>query len=310
MHALNLWFYHNRMINGHAFISITEVQGGEICIFGNTALSLPGSEDGWTIFKISSGSHSLSRPLYVFNNSWQVDFDMIGSPRNVWENSYLQHFNNACISEASDTFGIYNLGDHNSFDYDCSNVPFPSLLTSKGFEKHGLVADPLFRDPYNNDFRLKEDSPCIDRGKKSRELILEYSGRRPDIGAYDNDELIRGIPFRYMNPGVALPYTELPRITRIKTTGKEMRIWFSLPMDRFTLKLTQKSLLFNGHLYPLDFLDLSEDGYCLTLKGRGLPETNDPSALRSMELVLSQWPQDTQGRKLTTWASEIRVSLN
>ena len=129
VHVLNLHFYHNTMVNGHAFISVTEVKGGALYIYGNTAMSMPGSEDGWTVFKISSGRDSLTLPSYIFNNSWQVDFDMIGSPRNIWENNHLRHFNNACYSEASDTFGIYNLGLDNHFDYDCSNVPFPHLLT-------------------------------------------------------------------------------------------------------------------------------------------------------------------------------------
>jgi hypothetical protein len=96
----------------------------------------------------------------------------------------------------------------------------------------------------------------------------------------------------------------------MRTEGQEVRIWFSLPMDRFTLKLTQKSLLFNGRLYPLEYQELSDDGYCLTLKGRNLPKAMDPSDLRTVELKLSQWPQDMKGQKLTSWASGIRVSLN
>ncbi len=309
VHALNLHFYHNSMINGHAFVSITEVQGGDIYIYGNTAVSLPDSEDGWTIFKISCTKDSLNRPLWIFNNSWQVDFDMIGSPRNVWENSHLRHFNNACVSEASDTFGIYNMGEDNHFDYDCSNVPFPHLLTSRGFEKRGLVADPMFRDPLQGDFRLRKGSPCIDKGKKAKALVLEYSGRRPDIGAYDNGKLIQGHPFRYKQPGSAVPYRELPRITRMNIDGKELRIWYSLPMDAFSLKMTRQTLCSGDLLYPLKYKQLSEDGYCLTLTLDRLADLPDPADLQRMELKLSQWPGDMQGRKLNSWASEIRVSL-
>ena len=42
----NLYFYHNRLINGHAFISVTGVGGGPIYLFGNTGLSEPDCEDG------------------------------------------------------------------------------------------------------------------------------------------------------------------------------------------------------------------------------------------------------------------------
>ncbi|MCK5067312.1 MAG: hypothetical protein KAR16_07735 [Bacteroidales bacterium] len=308
VHALNLHFYHNTMVNGHAFVSITEVQGGEIYIYGNTAISMPDSEDGWTIFKISSGRDSLNRPLYIFNNSWQVDFDMIGSPRNVWENSHIRHFNNACVSVASDSFGIYNIGDDNRFDYDCSNVPFPALLTSKGFEKKGMVADPMFRDPLAGDFILQKESPCIDKGKKAKNLILDYHGKRPDIGAYDNGALIQGLPFRYRVPDAKVPYRELPRITRMHMEDDKLSIWFSLPMDGFSLKLTDKWLKHGNQLYPLEYKALSDDLYCLTLKGKDLPAA-DSFGLSTMELKLSQWPKDLQGRRLSSWASEIQVSL-
>jgi hypothetical protein len=234
---------------------------------------------------------------------------MIGSPRNVWENSHVRHFNNACVSEASDTFGIYNIGEDNRFDYDCSNVPFPHLLTSNGFEKHGVVADPMFNNPLHGDFRLKKGSPCIDKGKKAKGLVLEYSGKRPDMGAYDNGKLIQGLPFRYRIPDSKVPYRELPRITRMKIDGEKLRIWYSLPMAVFTLKMTHQSLLHQDHLYPLKYKKLSEDGYCLTLTLENLPAIPDPSDLHSMELKLSKWPGDMQGRKLNSWASEIRVSL-
>ncbi len=309
VHALNIHFYHNTLINGHAFVSITEVQGGEIYIYGNTAISMPDSEDGWTIFKISSSRDSLSRPLYIFNNSWQVDFDMIGSPRNVWENSHIRHFNNACVSEASDSFGIYNIGDDNRFDYDCSNVPFPALLTSAGHEKKGVVADPMFQDPLAGDFSLQKDSPCIDRGKKANKLILDYHGRRPDIGAYDNGALIQGLPFRYRIPDAKVPYKELPRITRMQVEDDKVRLWFSLPMDDFSLKLTDKWLVQGKQLYPLEYKSLSDDGYCLTLKGNLLPASVDPFDLSSLELKLSQWPKDMKGKRLSSWASEVQISL-
>ena len=308
VYALNLHFYHNTLINGHAFVSITEVQGGEIYIYGNTAISMPDSEDGWTIFKISSERESLCRPLYIFNNSWQVDFDMIGSPRNVWENNHIRHFNNACVSEASDSFGIYNLGDDNRFDYDCSNVPFPALLTSMGFEKKGVVADPMFRDPLAGDFSLLKGSPCIDQGKKAKNLILGYHGKRPDIGAYDNGALIQGLPFRYRTPDAKVPYKELPRITRMQIENDKVRIWFSLPMDGFSLKLTEKWLKLGNQLYPLKDKALSNDLYCLTLTGKHLPVA-DSFDLSTMELKLSQWPKDLQGSRLVFWASEVQVSL-
>ncbi len=306
VHVFNLHFYHNTMVNGHAFISITEVQGGELYVYGNTAMSLPESVDGWTIFKISCSRDSLSKPFYIFNNSWQVDFDMIGSPRNVWENSNIRHFNNACYSEASDTFGIYELGLDNQFDYDCSNVPFPTLLLSAGHESHGIVADPMFRDPLTMDFRLKAGSPCIDKGKMDARLLPSYDGKRPDIGAWEGEQRVEGPPFRYMEPEMEVPYEELPRITRVKREGKRIQLYFSLPMDAASLKATSFSIREKTREIALDQVCLSEDGYKLNLSGKKLSKLNIAEQ-PAMKLQLSQWPLGTNGQPLSSWASEINV---
>lgn len=308
MHARNLFFYHNRMINGHAFISITEVSGGDIYIYGNSAVSLPGSGDGWTVFKLSSRKRALTRPLYIFNNSWQVDFDIIGSPHNIWKNDHIRHFNNACYAEASDTFGIYNLGADNHFDYDCSNVPFPEILVRNRMERHGRVADPMFRDPYGGDFRLRKHSPCIDRGQKDGELIPDYRGRRPDIGAWEGEELVQGRPFRYWEPNARVPYRELPRITRVRLEPGQVTLWFSLPMDAFSLKAISKSLRCGETDHRLVYSELSGEGYSVTLSVAGDPVPSGEPAGNCL-LLFSEWPQALNGRKLTAWASEIPVFL-
>ncbi|MCK4748447.1 MAG: hypothetical protein KAT15_15455, partial [Bacteroidales bacterium] len=275
--------------------------GGEIYIYGNTAVSLPGSEDGWTIFKISSRKQGLSMPLYIFNNSWQVDFDIIGSPGHIWTNNHIRHFNNACYSEQGDSFGIYKLGLDNKFDYDCSNVPFPSLLTGKGFEKNGMVTDPLFLDPYNNDFRLQEQSPCIDRGKQADHLIMEFHGKGPDIGAYDNGELIEGIPFRYMEPAAEVPYQEMPRITRHKQSGNTFKLWFSSPLSEASVLSTSFWIRNGKGIHELGLEGLSEDGYCLSL-------TLDQQQISDLtEVLVSGWPRGKNGMLCTSWAATIPV---
>ncbi len=301
IHTRNLHFYHNQMINGHAFVSITEVAGGDIYIYGNTAVSLPGSEDGWTIFKISNNETSLTLPFYIFNNSWQVDFDMIGSPRDVWQNNHIRHFNNACFSEASDTFGIYNLGKDNHFDYDCSNVPFPALLTRQGFEEHGLVADPLFMDPYNNDFHLQANSPCLDKGTPSEGLIMAYQGKAPDMGAYDNGKLIEGPPFRFVTPEAEVPYREMPRITRYTLEDHHLTLWYSVPLDPTSARATRFILKDGSRQIDLKLEEHSSDGYSLTFSFEG--ET-DPTI---SSILVSDWPLGENGKACTSWASAIPI---
>jgi len=304
LHALNLHYYHNQMINGHAFISITDVAGGDIYIYGNTALSLPESEDGWTIFKISSTETSLTRPLYIFNNSWQVDFDMIGSPRHVWKNDHIRHFNNACYSEASDTFGIYNLGEDNHFDYDCSNVPFPALLTGQGFEKNGLVADPLFKNPHKNDFRLQTGSPCIDRGTHKEDLIADFEGKGPDIGAYDNGKLIEGPAFRYVESRERIPFLEMPRMTRYRIEGNKLTLWFSVPLDKAGLASLEFGLSDGQNSTLLEFEDMCSDDYGVVLSAK--KELKQPSAF----LTLSGYPSGKNGKALTGWASVLPLKIH
>jgi hypothetical protein len=296
------------MVNGHAFVSITEVRGGDIYIYGNTAVSWPDSEDGWTIFKISSKRDSLERPLYIYNNSWQVDFDMIGSPRNVWENSHVKHFNNACYSEASDSFGIYFLGEHNHFDYDCSNVPFPSLLTKAGHEQHGLVADPRFRDAYGGDFRLQPGSPCIDRGHMDPQLIMDYEGEAPDMGAWDGDRLVEGPPFRFVESEVEIPFREHPRITRHKVEEGRLRLWFSVPLSGESFREASGRVHLEGHSYEVESLYLEEDGYGLILTGEELKSLSREDETR-LEVECSHWPAGRNGMPLTNWASTLPFML-
>jgi predicted outer membrane repeat protein len=47
---------------------------------------------------------------------------------------------------------------------------------------HVINEDPLFVDPDNDDYRLSEDSPCIDAGNPETEL--DPDGTRADIGAF------------------------------------------------------------------------------------------------------------------------------
>jgi parallel beta-helix repeat protein len=46
---------------------------------------------------------------------------------------------------------------------------------------HEVLADPLFVEPKNGDFRLKEDSPCRGKGV---DVGLPFQGKAPDLGAF------------------------------------------------------------------------------------------------------------------------------
>jgi len=59
-------------------------------------------------------------------------------------------------------------------------------------EEHGLVADPKFVNMAEGDFRLRPDSPAIDRGVTLDEVKKDITdtprpkGKAPDIGAYEH----------------------------------------------------------------------------------------------------------------------------
>jgi hypothetical protein len=44
-----------------------------------------------------------------------------------------------------------------------------------------VLADPLFVDPKNGDFRLQADSPCLGEGA---DVGMLFKGKAPDLGAF------------------------------------------------------------------------------------------------------------------------------
>ncbi len=67
---------------------------------------------------------------------------------------------------------------------------FARYQADKGKEPHSIVADPLFRNPDEHDFRLTEQSPCIDAGTDVG-LTRDFAGTpvpqgaAPDMGAFE-----------------------------------------------------------------------------------------------------------------------------
>jgi hypothetical protein len=297
----NLYFYHNRLVNGHAFISVTEVGGGPIYLFGNTGLSEPDCEDGWAIYKISNRERSMSEPFYIFNNSWLVDYNITGR-RMGWWNDHIVHFNNAYLFEGIDTFGIHSTGPDSYYDFDCSSAVFPEYMIGKGFEQDGIVGDPMFRDPLDNDFRLQIASPCVDKGRLYKGLVEYYQGAAPDIGAYEGTSLVSGPAFKFSHPGINLPFLEHPRITRYKINGQTLVLWFSVPMDMNGMYQCHLALLSGKDPNPATLTSVGEDGhrFIFTLGQNVNPESDQV-------LMLDGWPTAKNGMEMVSWASAIKV---
>ncbi|MCF6356404.1 MAG: hypothetical protein L3J54_01235 [Draconibacterium sp.] len=299
-YCTNLHFYHNSMINCHAFISITEVGGGPIYLYGNTGLSEENCNDGWTIFKLSNNERTLEKPLYIFNNSWDVDYDIFGSPNNIWKNNHIKHFNNAYFIRGQKHFGIYNIGENNAYDFDCSNLKFPPIIDRSDYEQNGIVANPKFRNSLAGDFSLKSNSPCIKAGQKPTEIEIFNNDEFIDIGCYQGETKVEGPPFRFEKPAIKSEYIEKPRIVRHKTGNYILTLWFSVPIKidkSFKVQIIQddKSLIVSK-------IELIDDGYALKIYSVENIEQN------GIALVFSKFPKGENGEIATSWASTIKVA--
>jgi rhamnogalacturonyl hydrolase YesR len=299
VYCKNLHFYHNKMINSHAFISVTEVGGGPLWFYGNTGVKLPDCRDGWTVFKFMGKERRMTKPLYIFNNSWQVDSDILGRKQeNHWHNDHIYHFNNAYFISNADTVGIYYSGLDNRFENDCANIPFPGRIVQQA-KYPEIASDPMFLDGKHGNFLLKEGSPCRNKGIIPENIPIGFTGEKLDIGAYDDGCLVEGPPFRYEDPGIEMPDKEKPRIVRYKIENKRLKLWFSYPLapasiqaENFCLNSMGNSISFHRHT-------LQEDGYLLVL------EAAQTMPLENISLATRQKPKGTNGEEMTFWASAL-----
>ena len=81
-------------------------------------------------------------------------------------------------------------GDQNTFQYNC-------YIGEGGTGQHNIAADPLFIDAEGHNFKIKENSPCIDAGDPTTPQGKDFAGSdvpvdgdldgtaRVDIGAYE-----------------------------------------------------------------------------------------------------------------------------
>jgi hypothetical protein len=189
----------------------------------------------------------------------------------------------------------------NHFDYDCSNEPWPEDILRTGQEAHGLEnTDPEFLDPAAGDFRLRDGSPCRDRGLVIDGFTQGYSGPAPDIGAYDGEELVEGPPFQTLVPPDGLGFEERPRVTRHRVSDRELRLFFSWPLDAASLALEAVHLAADGARCRIESVELETSGREVVIL-----------AAREIEGALQLWldplPLGDNGQPATHWASTIET---
>ena len=124
-------------------------------------------------------------------------------------------------------------------------------LTALNFNNHpsdasaNVSLDPLYLDAAQGDFRIRDDSPCVNAGHPANPAGIAYSGPRPDIGFTEIGDGTSGVdrdaaqlPYTHrlsqnypnpFNPSTTIQYeisggTELPvRLSICNETGQVVR---------------------------------------------------------------------------------------
>lgn len=304
-YTYNLHIYHNVSHNIHRTLSVDDIEGGLIYYYGNVVTA---DTDSWSeqvcsgIWKLHSHTKKLSYPLYAFNNS----FYAIGIAFQRGCVPFLRHVNNAYIFRSSGGWQLDDLEESDEFDYDISNKSWSATLTDQREEQHGIIADIRYEDPGNGNLRLQKNSPGIDAGTivkiSENDWAQEFAGKAPDVGAYENGQLVEGPPFRIMDPpeGI-LPYKEKPRIVRAKVIGKSVMIFFSDKISPMSVRKEDVEVFEDNRGIDVSTVELSPDRYAVII---GVKEEID---MKALSLAFKKMPRGMNGEEATYWASAMHV---
>ena len=147
---------------------------GNAIICGNLILNNASTRHGGGVSLGGDGQVHLYNNV-IFGNQAE------DSPGGVFVGSECQNSIQNCIIWS-------NQG--NEINTDHANIGFSNV--QQGIDEEGMLQeDPGFVDPENGDFRLAENSPCIDAGNEFQ-MYTDADGSRNDMGAYGGNDLLFG----------------------------------------------------------------------------------------------------------------------
>lgn len=213
--GVNMRVHGNRIRNAHTALSFAPIERGPVYITRNEAtfhtllfkLSVSTPSPGHGYFYHNSGytlengnsatliqfnTYSVEDQNKVFKNNAMVGSEWSvhrGRPNNILDGNCFYH--------------TPSVGAFRKFDWNHEvHTNFESFRRASGQEAHGMYEAPLFvstpdlaayslggfptyEDASIGDLRLRQDSPCRDAGVRIRGINDSFSGKAPDIGAFE-----------------------------------------------------------------------------------------------------------------------------
>ncbi|MEO8399891.1 MAG: hypothetical protein ABI550_08785, partial [Ignavibacteriaceae bacterium] len=129
-----------------------------------------------------------------------------------------------------------------------------------------------------------------------------YQGKAPDVGAYENEELVEGPPFRFLTPpNGKINYREKPRIVRHEVKENKLIIYFSEKINPASIQKDDLTLFDSEKEFAVSSISVTNENYAVTI------EANGKIIKENLSISFKKMPVGMNGEKATYWASTIKI---
>ncbi|HNR30229.1 MAG TPA: PKD domain-containing protein [Candidatus Hydrogenedentes bacterium] len=180
--------------DGDLYVGVTDKTGN--AVYNN---AIYGEYDGIQIFNFSNVAihnntiHDSGRSgIYIGS------YAAFGTTRNtVCRNNVVQASRQQLVwhrnaTDSTVDYNVYFPDGPAAFKWNSTQYAFDGWRSVSGFDGHSQVADPLFENAAEADFRLRVGSPCIDTGTSMGAPAFDFNrvprpqGAGFDVGAYEH----------------------------------------------------------------------------------------------------------------------------